>query len=154
RGAGEAAGRGHERRSRGAVGRRPGGTGQRRAPRSLRAAARRRDVGRRDALRASGRGGGGLGDRRSRDPRTQSDVRLRSGHLGTPRGRPARRQRGRLEYPAMKILVIDVGGTNLKVGLQGVREPLKIPSGPEMSAARMAAEVKKATAGWKYDAVS
>ena len=54
----------------------------------------------------------------------------------------------------MKILVIDVGGTNVKVSLGDGKEPLKIPSGPEMSAAQMAAEVKKATAGWKYDAVS
>jgi polyphosphate glucokinase len=54
----------------------------------------------------------------------------------------------------MKILVIDVGGTNLKVGLTGRKEPLKIPSGSEMSASKMSAAVKKATAGWKYDAVS
>jgi predicted NBD/HSP70 family sugar kinase len=54
----------------------------------------------------------------------------------------------------MKILVIDVGGTNLKIGLTGRKELLKVPSGPEMTAARMAAAVKKATVGWKYDAVS
>lgn len=54
----------------------------------------------------------------------------------------------------MKVLVIDVGGTNVKVSVTGRKEPIKIPSGPEMTAARMAAEVKKATAGWKYDVVS
>jgi polyphosphate glucokinase len=54
----------------------------------------------------------------------------------------------------MKILVIDVGGTNLKLGLTGHKEPLKVPSGPEMSASKMVAAVRKATAGWKYDAVS
>ncbi|HEY7288608.1 MAG TPA: ROK family protein [Vicinamibacterales bacterium] len=53
-----------------------------------------------------------------------------------------------------RILVIDVGGTNLKVGTAGRREALKIPSGPTMTAARMAAAVRKAVAGWKYDAVS
>jgi predicted NBD/HSP70 family sugar kinase len=53
-----------------------------------------------------------------------------------------------------KILVIDVGGTNIKVWAAGRKEPLKIPSGPRMSAARMAEAVKKAVAGWKYDAVS
>lgn len=53
-----------------------------------------------------------------------------------------------------KVLVIDVGGTNVKVSLGGRGEPLKIPSGPELSAARMVAKVKKATAGWKYDVVS
>jgi predicted NBD/HSP70 family sugar kinase len=59
-----------------------------------------------------------------------------------------------MEHTAMKVLVIDVGGSNVKVSVNGRKEPLKIPSGPELTAARMAAEVKKATAGWKYDAVS
>jgi polyphosphate glucokinase len=54
----------------------------------------------------------------------------------------------------MKILVIDVGGTNIKISLGGKNEPIKVPSGPEMTAARMAAAVKKAIGGWKYDAVS
>ncbi len=53
-----------------------------------------------------------------------------------------------------KVLVIDVGGTNVKVSGTGRKEPLKIPSGPEMNAARMAEAVKKAVAGWKYDVVS
>jgi polyphosphate glucokinase len=54
----------------------------------------------------------------------------------------------------MKILVIDVGGTNVKVSLGATKEPLKIPSGEEMTAARMAVAVKKAVGGSKYDAVS
>lgn len=54
----------------------------------------------------------------------------------------------------MKILVIDVGGTNLKVCMTGLTEAVKIPSGPRMTAARMAEAVKKATAGWTYDVVS
>jgi len=54
----------------------------------------------------------------------------------------------------MRVLVIDVGGSNVKVLATGRTQPLKIPSGPEMSAAEMAAAVKKAIAGWKYDAVS
>ena len=53
-----------------------------------------------------------------------------------------------------KILVLDVGGTNVKVLLTGQRTPLKIPSGSELSARRMVADVKKATAGWKYDAIT
>jgi predicted NBD/HSP70 family sugar kinase len=53
-----------------------------------------------------------------------------------------------------RILVIDVGGNNVKVGMAERREPLKIPSGKSMTAARMAAEVRKATDGWAYDAVS
>jgi len=54
----------------------------------------------------------------------------------------------------MKVLVIDVGGTNVKVGTNGRAAPLRIPSGPELTAARMVAAVKKATADWTYDAVS
>jgi predicted NBD/HSP70 family sugar kinase len=55
----------------------------------------------------------------------------------------------------MKVLVIDVGGTNVKVDLpDDGRDPLKIPSGKDMSAAQMVAAVKKATAGWDYQAVS
>jgi polyphosphate glucokinase len=53
-----------------------------------------------------------------------------------------------------RILVIDVGGTNVKVGTAGRRKSLKVPSGPTMTAARMATAVRKAVAGWKYDAVS
>jgi len=53
-----------------------------------------------------------------------------------------------------RILVVDVGGTNVKVGIAGRRVPLKIPSGKTMTAVRMAAEVRKAIEGWKYDAVS
>ena len=54
----------------------------------------------------------------------------------------------------MNVLVIDVGGTNIKLLATGQKEPLKIPSGPKMTARRMAADVRKATAGWKYAAVS
>jgi predicted NBD/HSP70 family sugar kinase len=54
----------------------------------------------------------------------------------------------------MKILVIDVGGTNVKVSLGAAKEPVKIPSGEGMTAARMAAAVKKTLAVAKYDAVS
>jgi len=54
----------------------------------------------------------------------------------------------------MKVLVIDVGGTNIKVSTGAPEDPIKIPSGPDMTAARMAEEVKKATAAWSYEAVS
>lgn len=51
------------------------------------------------------------------------------------------------------VLVIDVGGNNVKVSM-GRKAPLKIPSGKKMTAARMAAAVLKAIDGWKYDVVS
>ena len=54
----------------------------------------------------------------------------------------------------MKVLVIDVGGTNVKVASTDVPVPIKIPSGPEMTAAKMCREVLKATRGWSYDRIS
>jgi polyphosphate glucokinase len=53
-----------------------------------------------------------------------------------------------------KILVIDVGGTHIKVHATHSGKVVKIISGPAMTAARMAAEVKRVAAGWEYDAVS
>ena len=54
----------------------------------------------------------------------------------------------------MRVLVIDVGGTHVKVLATGHRKRVEIPSGPKMTAAKMAAAVRQATAGWMYDAVS
>jgi predicted NBD/HSP70 family sugar kinase len=54
----------------------------------------------------------------------------------------------------MKILVVDVGGTNVKVLATGQKTPIKIPSGPGMTPKTMVAEVKKATADWQFDVVS
>jgi polyphosphate glucokinase len=52
------------------------------------------------------------------------------------------------------ILVIDVGGTNVKVLATGQKEPVKIPSGPNMTPKKMVKEVREATAGWKYSVIS
>jgi polyphosphate glucokinase len=54
----------------------------------------------------------------------------------------------------MRVLVLDVGGTNVKVLMSGQRTPLKIPSGQGLTPRRMVADVRRATKGWKYDAVS
>lgn len=53
-----------------------------------------------------------------------------------------------------RVLVIDVGGTHVKVLATGRKEPIKIPSGPEMTARKMVADVRKAVSRWKYSAVS
>jgi polyphosphate glucokinase len=52
------------------------------------------------------------------------------------------------------ILVIDVGGNNVKVALGKDAEPVKVPSGREMTAAQIVAGVKAAAKGWHYDAIS
>jgi len=53
-----------------------------------------------------------------------------------------------------RILVIDVGGTHVKVLAAGHRTARKLDSGPEMTARRMVTAVKRLTADWSYDAVS
>jgi len=54
----------------------------------------------------------------------------------------------------MKILVIDVGGTHVKLLATGHKQRVEFPSGPKMTPAKMVAAVRTVTAGWKYDAVS
>ena len=54
----------------------------------------------------------------------------------------------------MKILVIDVGGTHVKLLATGRRTPLKLPSGPDLTPKMMVHEVLEATTDWHYDAVT
>ena len=54
----------------------------------------------------------------------------------------------------MKILVIDVGGTNLKVYANGHNAPVKVPSGLHMTAKKMVNAVLKIVAGTDYSGVS
>lgn len=56
----------------------------------------------------------------------------------------------------MPVLVIDVGGTHIKLLAQGQQAPIKIASGLTMTAKLMASEVAKATAEakWKYNEIS
>jgi polyphosphate glucokinase len=52
------------------------------------------------------------------------------------------------------VLVIDVGGTHVKLLSTGERTPVKIPSGPKMTPKKLVAAVRKAAAKWKYSKVS
>ena len=54
----------------------------------------------------------------------------------------------------MKVLVIDVGGTNVKLLLSGQEAPRKFESGQKMTAEEMVKKAKEITSDWKYDAVS
>ena len=60
------------------------------------------------------------------------------------------------EQPAKspKVLVIDVGGTNVKLLATGQKEPRKYPSGPTMTPRKMVSLVKKSVADWKFDVIS
>ena len=54
----------------------------------------------------------------------------------------------------MRVLVVDVGGTRVKVLATGEKAPREFASGPTLTAEQMVAGVRTAAAGWKYDAVS
>jgi polyphosphate glucokinase len=54
----------------------------------------------------------------------------------------------------MKVLAIDVGGTNVKLLASGHEARRKFSSGPKMTAKLMVDEVRKVAADWKYDVVS
>jgi polyphosphate glucokinase len=54
----------------------------------------------------------------------------------------------------MKILVIDIGGTNVKMLASGKETPRKFPSGPKMTPQQMVDGVLSATKDWDYEAVS
>jgi polyphosphate glucokinase len=53
-----------------------------------------------------------------------------------------------------KVLVVDVGGTNVKMRMKGQKEPTKIPSGPTMTSKKAVEIVKQNTKGWDYDRIS
>jgi hypothetical protein len=54
----------------------------------------------------------------------------------------------------MNVLVVDVGGTSVKILATGHEESRRFPSGPTMTPEQMVAQVKKLAKGWKYDVVS
>jgi polyphosphate glucokinase len=65
-----------------------------------------------------------------------------------------RRREGAVILPCVKILVIDVGGSHVKLLATGRRTPIKVPSGPRLTPRQMVDEVVEATADWSYDAVT
>ena len=54
----------------------------------------------------------------------------------------------------MNILMIDIGGTNVKLMASGHEGRRKVPSGPNFKPAAMVREVIQATADWEYEAIS
>jgi len=55
---------------------------------------------------------------------------------------------------SLKILVVDIGGTNVKMRAMGQKEALKIPSGPTLTATKAVNVVKENTRGWDFDRIS
>lgn len=54
----------------------------------------------------------------------------------------------------MKVLVLDIGGTYVKLLATGQKERRRFESGPDMTPRLMVAGVKKLAADWEYDVVS
>jgi polyphosphate glucokinase len=54
----------------------------------------------------------------------------------------------------LNVLVVDVGGTHVKVLATGQTKPRKFVSGPTMTPKDMVSGVKKLTRDWKYDVVA
>ena len=54
----------------------------------------------------------------------------------------------------MNVLVVDVGGTHVKILATGQSARRELESGPTLTPKRMVAGVQKLAAGWKYDVVS
>jgi polyphosphate glucokinase len=52
------------------------------------------------------------------------------------------------------VLVVDVGGTHVKLLATGRRTRRRIPSGPAMTARAMVDDVKRCAADWRYEVVS
>jgi polyphosphate glucokinase len=54
----------------------------------------------------------------------------------------------------MRVLVVDIGGTNVKILATGEQEPRKFPSGRKLTPEHMVAGVRELAGPWKYDAVA
>jgi polyphosphate glucokinase len=54
----------------------------------------------------------------------------------------------------MNVLVIDVGGSHVKILATGQKVERRMNSGPTLTAEQMAGGVRSLAKGWKYDAVS
>jgi polyphosphate glucokinase len=60
----------------------------------------------------------------------------------------------RRKDPARRVLVIDIGGTSVKILATGESEPRRFPSGKTLTPRRMVAGVKKLAGDWSYDVVA
>src|SRR6266481_5499218 len=68
--------------------------------------------------------------------------------------RQRRQNRAAARSSVKKVLVVDVGGTSVKILATGQDEHRSFPSGPTMTPKRMVSEVKKLAGDWMHDVVS
>ncbi len=53
-----------------------------------------------------------------------------------------------------RVLVVDIGGTNVKMGVTGHRATRKFPSGSEMTPEQLISGVHRVASDWQYDVLS
>lgn len=68
--------------------------------------------------------------------------------------RPSTQEMPRSRSSVKRVLVIDVGGTSVKILATGQTERRSFPSGRTLTPRRMVSRVKKLAADWTYDVVS
>jgi len=54
----------------------------------------------------------------------------------------------------MRVLVVDIGGTNVKILVTGEQVPRKFPSGPALTPRQAVANIRMMAGDWQYDAVA
>lgn len=54
----------------------------------------------------------------------------------------------------MNVLVIDVGGSHVKLAIAGQADKAEFESGPDLTPDKLVAETKKRTRDWRFDAIS
>jgi polyphosphate glucokinase len=79
---------------------------------------------------------------------------LRSSAKVSILGTNASKTRSPEQRKQMKILAVDIGGTNVKLLLSGESAPRKFPSGKDLTPAKMVSAVKALTKDWRYEGVS
>jgi polyphosphate glucokinase len=80
------------------------------------------------------------------------DVNLRA--AGLRRTATANRAERANTLPTARVLVVDVGGTSVKILATGQDEHRSFASGPTLTPRQMVSGVKKLARGWDYHAVS
>jgi len=54
---------------------------------------------------------------------------------------------------SLNVLVVDVGGTHVKILATGQKQSREFPSGPKLTPKQMVAGVKNLAKDWRYDAI-
>ena len=81
-------------------------------------------------------------------------TRSSKGAWAASKARRGRQNPAAVRSSVKKVLVVDVGGTSVKILATGQDEHRSFFSGPALTPTQMVSEVKKRSADWTYNAVS